>query len=60
MLGLQQLNVGSSIEAGLAIVLLAIVLDRITQAYGEKIQERTQPTKKIKKQNAKNWGQKYL
>ena len=47
--GLQQLNVGSSIEAGLAIVLLAIVLDRITQAYGEKIQARTQPPKKKNK-----------
>ena len=49
LLGLQQLNVGSALEAGLAIVLLAIVFDRITQAYGEKIQERTQPTKKKKK-----------
>ena len=48
LLGLQQLNVGSSLEAGLAIVLLAIVFDRITQAYGEKIQERTQPAKKKK------------
>ena len=46
LLGLQQLNVGAALEAGLAIVLLAIVLDRMTQAYGEKIQERTQPTKK--------------
>ena len=44
----QQLNVGAALEAGLAIVLLAIVLDRMTQAYGEKIQERTQPTKKKK------------
>jgi glycine betaine/proline transport system permease protein len=49
LLGLQQLNVGSSLEAGLAIVLLAIVFDRITQAYGEKIQERTRPTIKKKK-----------
>ena len=48
LLGLQQLNVGSSLEAGLAIVLLAIVFDRITQAYGEKIQSRTQPPKKKK------------
>ena len=46
LLGLQQLNVGAAIEAGLAIVLLAIVLDRMTQAYGEKIQERNQPVKK--------------
>ena len=49
LLGLQQLNVGAAIEAGLAIVLLAIVLDRMTQAYGEKIQQRNQPVKKIKK-----------
>ena len=48
LLGLQQLNVGAALEAGLAIVLLAIVLDRMTQAYGEKIQERTQPAKKKK------------
>ena len=45
---MQQLNVGAALEAGLAIVLLAIVLDRMTQAYGEKIQERTQPAKKKK------------
>ncbi len=40
LLGLQQLNVGRALEAGLAIVLLAIVLDRITQAYGKRLQER--------------------
>lgn len=40
LLGLQQLNVGRALEAGIAIVLLAIVLDRITQAYGEALQER--------------------
>ena len=49
LLGLQQLNVGASLEAGLAIVLLAIVFDRITQAYGDKIQKRTQPSKSIPK-----------
>ena len=42
LLGLQQLNVGMATEAGIAIVLLAIIFDRITQSYGEKIQERTQ------------------
>ena len=48
MLGLQQLNVGRAAEAGIAIVLLAIVLDRITQAYGETLQERRTPAKKKK------------
>jgi len=27
-------NVGKGLEAGLAIVILAVVIDRITQAYG--------------------------
>jgi len=49
LLGLQQLNVGRAAEAGIAIVLLAIVLDRITQSYGETLQERNSPVKKIKK-----------
>ena len=49
LLGLQQLNVGRAAEAGIAIVLLAIVLDRITQSYGETLQERTSPGKKDKK-----------
>ncbi|MEO1839076.1 MAG: ABC transporter permease subunit, partial [Candidatus Lambdaproteobacteria bacterium] len=48
LLGLQQLNVGMATEAGIAIVLLAIIFDRITQSYGDKIQERTMP-KKLKK-----------
>jgi glycine betaine/proline transport system permease protein len=48
LLGLQQLNVGMATEAGIAIVLLAIIFDRITQSYGERIQERTQKKKDIK------------
>ncbi len=48
LLGLQQLNVGMATEAGIAIVLLAIIFDRITQSYGEKIQERTHHKKNIK------------
>ena len=39
LLGLQQLNVGRAVEAGIAIVLLAIVMDRITQAYGDRLQQ---------------------
>ena len=49
LLGLQQLNVGRAAEAGIAIVLLAIVLDRITQSYGERLQARNMPAKKEKK-----------
>ena len=41
LLGLQQLNVGKATEAG-----LAIVLDRITQAYGQKVQDRKKPPEK--------------
>jgi glycine betaine/proline transport system substrate-binding protein len=32
--GIQTLDVGQGLQAGLAIVILAIVIDRITQAYG--------------------------
>lgn len=33
--GIQTLNVGMGVEAGLAIVALAVVIDRVTQAYAE-------------------------
>ncbi|MDA0870952.1 MAG: proline/glycine betaine ABC transporter permease [Proteobacteria bacterium] len=49
LLGLQQLNVGKAAEAGIAIVLLAIVLDRITQSYGETLQARSTPQNKKNK-----------
>ena len=51
LLGLQQLNVGKAAEAGIAIVLLAIVLDRITQSYGETLQARSTPQNKKKINN---------
>lgn len=34
LVGIQTLNVGQGVEAGLAIVALAMVIDRISQAYG--------------------------
>ncbi|MCY1269469.1 Glycine betaine transport system permease protein OpuAB [compost metagenome] len=34
LIGIQTLNVGKGLEAGLAIVILAVAIDRITQAYG--------------------------
>ena len=34
LLGIQRLDVGAGTEAGIAIVALAIVLDRVTQSYG--------------------------
>jgi len=36
LLGIQRLDVGRGAEAGLAIVALAVVMDRITQAYGRR------------------------
>ena len=36
LLGIQRLDVGRGLEAGVAIVALAIVLDRLTQAYGQR------------------------
>ncbi|MCS3650400.1 ABC transporter permease [Salinibacter ruber] len=41
--GIQQLRIGVGFEGGLAIVILAIFLDRITQAVGEKAGASTQP-----------------
>jgi glycine betaine/proline transport system permease protein len=38
--GIQTLDVGKGLEAGIAIVILAIVLDRITQGYGRSPAER--------------------
>lgn len=38
LLGIQRLDIGQGAEAGIAIVILAILLDRITQAYGRNVQ----------------------
>lgn len=36
LMGIQRLDVGAGMEAGIAIVLLAVVFDRIGQAYGKR------------------------
>lgn len=38
--GIQTLDVGRGLQAGVAIVILAIVMDRITQAYGQPLRRR--------------------
>jgi len=38
LMGIQRLDVGAGMEAGVAIVLLAVVFDRIGQAYGKRAQ----------------------
>ncbi|MBD9628132.1 proline/glycine betaine ABC transporter permease [Ensifer sp. ENS06] len=40
--GIQTLNVGKGMEAGIGIVILAIVLDRITQGFGRSKKEEAQ------------------
>jgi len=42
LIGIQTLNVGRGLEAGLAIVILAVVIDRITQAYGRSRHQASQ------------------
>ncbi len=42
--GIQTLDVGRGLQAGVAIVILAIVIDRITQAYGQSRRRRRQLT----------------
>jgi glycine betaine/proline transport system substrate-binding protein len=41
--GIQTLNVGQGLEAGGAIVILAIVIDRITQGYGQSQRKARRP-----------------
>lgn len=45
--GIQTLNVGLGLQAGLAIVILAIVIDRITQAYGKSRRNAAQTKNKV-------------
>jgi glycine betaine/proline transport system permease protein len=40
LLGINRLEVGRGLLAGIGIVILAIIFDRISQSYGKRIQER--------------------
>ncbi|MDP5009008.1 MAG: proline/glycine betaine ABC transporter permease [Glaciimonas sp.] len=46
--GIQTLNIGRGLQAGIAIVILAIVLDRITQGYGRDSRQRAMQASKGK------------
>ncbi|MDH5225000.1 MAG: ABC transporter permease subunit [Actinomycetota bacterium] len=41
--GLQQLNVGAALNGGIAIVVMAIVLDRVTTAWSQRDRRHTKP-----------------
>lgn len=45
LLGIQRLDVGRGLEAGIAIVVLAIIFDRVSQAYGQRSQRRAPKSK---------------
>ena len=46
--GIQSLDVGQGLEAGLGIVILAVVLDRITQGLGARAIRVTRPGSRSK------------
>jgi glycine betaine/proline transport system permease protein len=43
LLGINRLEVGRGLLAGLGIVALAILFDRITQSFGQRLGKRQQP-----------------
>ena len=43
--GLQQLNVGEALNGGIAIVVMAIVLDRVTTAWSKRERQHTKPVR---------------
>ncbi len=47
--GIQTLDVGRGLQAGIAIVILAIVIDRITQAYGQPRRMRNAPDQEVER-----------
>ena len=45
--GIQTLDVGRGLQAGVAIVILAIIIDRISQAYGRSRRQRTTTSREV-------------
>ena len=43
---IQTLNIGQGLQAGTAIVIVAIIIDRITQAFGQSRRDRKKITSK--------------
>jgi glycine betaine/proline transport system permease protein len=46
--GIQRLDIGIGFEGGLGVVLLAIVLDRLTESFGLKKRKKAKPAPKVK------------
>jgi glycine betaine/proline transport system permease protein len=46
--GIQRLDIGIGFEGGLGVVLLAIVLDRLTESFGVKKHKKAKPAPKVK------------
>ncbi|HEX7683752.1 MAG TPA: proline/glycine betaine ABC transporter permease [Trinickia sp.] len=50
--GIQRLDIGIGFEGGLGVVLLAIVLDRLTETFGAKAKRKARPLARIGKRGA--------
>ncbi|PMS37768.1 glycine betaine/proline transport system permease protein [Trinickia symbiotica] len=55
--GIQRLDIGIGFEGGLGVVLLAIVLDRLTETFGVKSKKRARPIAKTEKSAANGTAQ---
>ncbi|MDG0024390.1 proline/glycine betaine ABC transporter permease [Trinickia sp. Y13] len=51
--GIQRLDIGIGFEGGLGVVLLAIVLDRLTESFGVKAKRKTRPGMRTAKSEAR-------
>lgn len=50
--GIQRLDIGIGFEGGLGVVLLAIVLDRLTETFGAKAKRKARPLAKVGKRGS--------